>query len=101
MQIKPITICPQCRGTKKDFNNRHRRLMKCELCEGRGWVPMQSCKGCGRPAFVWWPNARQLPFIRYCGRVECLDVLVKIHNKPVSAGKASWQRELEARRLMC
>jgi hypothetical protein len=78
VEIKPITGCPMCRGTRQDYSIKHHKLMVCTLCNGRGWVPIESCRGCGRPAFQWWPKA-QSPIIRYCGFETCLSALIKIH----------------------
>lgn len=78
VEIKPITVCPMCRGTGQDYSIKHSKLMPCTLCEGRSWVPLESCKGCGRPAYKWWPKI-QSPILRYCGLEACLANLVKLH----------------------
>lgn len=57
---------------------RHSKLTQCELCFGRGWVPQVACKGCGRPAFKFWPP-KQYPLIQYCGLEDCFNKLVKLH----------------------
>jgi hypothetical protein len=81
--IKPIRMCPQCKGTGQDYNLRHRKLMACELCYGRGYVS-ERCMGCGRPATKYWPPKQQ-PIIHYCGLETCFNALVTLRksSKPV------------------
>ena len=78
-RIMPIVLCPQCKGTRRDFNLKHHVNLKCDFCLGRGWVNSDPCKGCGRPSLIWWPQD-QVPLLRYCGDKKCLDQLIKIHD---------------------
>lgn len=64
--LAPIRYCPECRGIKTDGH------LKCRTCEGRGWVPLDICLACGRPAF------EQGGVVPYCGREECFKRLVHV-----------------------
>lgn len=76
--VTEAVSCPMCQGTGRDLDIKSGRMAKCELCQGKGWVPTEACKGCGKPAYKFWPP-RQMPIIRYCGLEECLKHLVNIH----------------------
>lgn len=85
--IGAISICPACKGTGQDYSVKHHRLVMCDLCEGRRWVPLESCRGCGRPAFRFWPP-RQQPILRYCGREDCFNKLVVVHKPKITLVEA-------------
>lgn len=74
----PVAGCPMCQGTGQEYNTIHHMLLRCTLCEGRGWVPVMACRGCGKPAYKWWPRF-QVPIIQYCGLETCFSVLIKLH----------------------
>jgi hypothetical protein len=83
-RIAKIVQCPLCKGLKQDYSAKHHTMMECPLCrdhtpmgEARGWVPTESCKSCGRPAFCWWPNDATA-IIRYCGAEVCRKALIKV-----------------------
>lgn len=82
IELDPIVLCPFCRGTKQDYSIKHKRLVTCTWCGGKGWCSPFVCKGCGKPANKFWPP-RQMPIIRYCGMETCFSQLVKIHPRPV------------------
>src|SRR5271154_515697 len=84
IEIQPNSVCPACWGTGRDFSLRHHTQLVCDFCDGRGWVPLATCKSCGRPAWKFWP-ANQKPIVRFCGKEECFTNLVRIHksSKPV------------------
>lgn len=78
-ELSPVEICPECFGGKVTYSQIHKRLVTCETCAGRGWAPTVVCRGCGRPAFEFWPKYKQLPLIQYCGKEVCLMKLVEFH----------------------
>ena len=65
--ISPLVPCPECEGTGWDVDARANFV--CDVCEGRGYVVMDVCRGCGRPAF------EQGGYVKYCGREECWKTL--------------------------
>lgn len=77
IEIKPIAVCPMCKGTHLEYSIRHHKHVNCTLCNGRGWIPSVACKGCGRPAWKLWP-VKQRPIIQFCGLEECFGKLVNI-----------------------
>ena len=83
-EIRPIVTCPMCQGTGRDYSINHHTFVWCDLCERRGWVPLESCMGCGKPAFRFWPRNQQ-PIVAYCDKEECLTHLVALH-KPAAYG---------------
>lgn len=84
--LSEVVLCPMCKSTGHDYHLVHHKLLKCELCEGRGWIPTVSCRGCGRPAFKFWPP-RQVPIVQYCGLEACLSAMVTLHSTKPSLTK--------------
>lgn len=78
IEIQPVALCPMCQGTGRDYSPVHHTLVTCSICNGAGFMSSLSCKGCGRPALRTWPP-RQSPLVHYCGREECLKVMVRMH----------------------
>lgn len=65
MELRP---CPRCEGRGYIVHGRYTRQdPACDVCSGRGWVTLDVCEGCGRPA--WCSGENCLP---WCGRSECL-----------------------------
>ncbi len=91
--LQPVAVCPECQGTGREFSLKHHGFARCGLCEERGWVPIDACKGCGRPAAQYWPEDQE-PILKYCGRKECLAVLVVKHRVGESVGTYHPQCEL-------
>lgn len=87
--VSEAVVCPMCSGHGTDYSVIQARMVVCTLCQGRRWVPVDACLGCGRPAYRYWPP-RQLPIIRYCGLEDCLKHLVRIHlpSKPAIVAAA-------------
>lgn len=67
--VAPIQICPLCKGTGWEVDQKEN---VCSLCEGRNWIVLDTCGGCGRPAFDQLTKV-----VPYCGRDECLALLTK------------------------
>jgi hypothetical protein len=74
-------------GSGRDFSVKHHTQLVCDFCDGRGWVPLATCRGCGKPAFKFWP-ALERPILRFCGKEDCFTKLIKIHKwaRPVLKG---------------
>ena len=69
---KPIE-CPRCEGLGSTVDPRYRRQdPKCGLCEGRGYVTDQVCRGCGRPAYLDASTG-----LVFCGRKSCIPALAE------------------------
>lgn len=76
--ITEAVVCPMCGGAGQEYSASQAKLVDCTLCMGRRWVPEVACRGCGRPAYKFWPP-KQIPIIRYCGLEDCLKHLVNMH----------------------
>lgn len=76
-------LCPVCNGAGiRDIANqlpKKRQEFPCENCQGQRYVPLVTCRGCGRAAIQW--DA----VVPYCGREACWEKLVEMidPNKPV------------------
>lgn len=69
-------LCPVCDGTgTRDIAKllpKKRKEFPCDNCQGQRYVPLVTCRGCGRAAIEW--DA----VVPYCGRSECWNKLVEI-----------------------
>lgn len=81
-------LCPVCDGTgTKDVAHalpKKRKEFACENCQGQKYVPLVTCRGCGRAAIQW---DAAVPF---CGREKCWEQLVDVidpEKKPVVIGR--------------
>ena len=64
--------CPDCKGEVVQINPTNGALVEgCDVCEGHGFVPLEVCKGCGRPAWLDYP-------VMHCGRDECFKQLARV-----------------------
>jgi hypothetical protein len=77
-------LCPVCDGTgERDIAHalpKKRKEFACENCQGQKYVPLVTCRGCGRPAIEWQAA------VPYCGRPKCWEALVEMidpDKKPV------------------
>lgn len=62
----------------------------CWLCEGRGWVSLRACKGCGRPAF------HMVNSVIFCGRADCFEELTgEARTKPKLLAKGAAARPID------
>jgi hypothetical protein len=86
-ELIPLVTCPMCYGTGSDYSLLHHTLVQCNLCEGKKFVLLKACDGCGKPAKKAWPP-KQEPFIWYCGLEECFNKLVTIRVVPSKESKA-------------
>lgn len=93
-KIYPLVTCPMCKGSARDLSLIHHVLVNCTLCNGKGWLPLVSCRGCGRPAFRWWP-LNGPPLIQYCGLEVCFSRLVTIHRTDKSVGRPAIVHAME------
>jgi hypothetical protein len=67
-----IRQCSQCHGLKREYNISTGQVERCGLCFGLGYVSMNICRGCGRPAF------KTISLGTYCGRDECFKLLFRV-----------------------
>lgn len=69
-------LCPVCDGTgSKDIASKlpkKRKEFACDNCQGQSYVPLLTCRGCGRAAIEWEAA------VPYCGREDCWKKLVEV-----------------------
>lgn len=87
-ELSHIAVCPQCQGSRLMWSLKHHKLVECETCKplgpasrSVGWVPNSVCRGCGKPAYKFWPP-NQIPIIKYCGMETCFNALVRVIAAP-------------------
>lgn len=79
-------MCPVCNGAgttdPANLLPKKRKEFACENCQGQRYVPLVTCRGCGRAALEWDAE------VPYCGRKCCWERLVEVidPNKPVHRG---------------
>jgi len=67
-----VKVCPQCMGSGIFVRSASLRLdPPCQMCLGKGKVPLEVCRGCGKFAFF------KAGPILFCGMHTCLEKLFK------------------------